>query len=76
MDIDHVSVVLSTTKHSITCSSDKLVKLDVPICVAVIKLDTPIQKTKRQILKYSCRELSEFVHIDPEKKTVWVGLKI
>lgn len=71
---EDIIVALSSTKFS-NSNDERIISMDVPVCIAVMKLDIISQDLERTEQKISeiYKEMAKTVAIDPEKKIVFIG---
>lgn len=70
-----IDVALTTTKHTLVAegSSEDLLKLSAPICVANMCLGTFGLEYRIEKLSQTCRGMAKTVYINPEKKYIFIG---
>lgn len=66
-------VLLFTSKEFTTSNSEKWVNLNVPICVVNYKLNASLKKINKKRIKKICKESSDYVYINAEKKLIYIG---
>jgi len=71
---DGITVYLSSTKNIVGLNEEDILKKgDIPVCLVIMRIDQLAKRIDKKLIKRNCYNLSRVVHVDTEKRYIFIG---